>query len=247
MSTPPDMERAPATTADVDAVTQLAARPEVPSWRLVATLAVAGALAALLLSFVYEATKPLIDANKAAVLEEAVAEVLGDPVAVTSLVVTEEGLVPDEKIVYLEEKGVERVYLGYADEARTRPVGFALRGGAYGYGSDPILLVFGYDAKSGEIIGLKVLGHKETPGIGTKIETEESFAGLFWRSESGAPPARRPRLQGMRAEQFQADDPHHVDMISGATISSKAVIKVVNDLWERLGVRLRAFAEQEGA
>ena len=241
----------PAVPQDVDALPQLPARKEIPSWRLVATLAVAGALAALLLSFVYEGTKPLIDANKAKVLREAVAEVLKDPAAVTSLVVTEAGLVADEQTVYLEEKKdgkiLERVYLGYADEAKTKPIGFALRGGAYGYGSDPIMLVFGYDALRGEVIGLKVLGHKETPGIGTKIETEDSFAGLFWRSETGDGPARQPRLVGMRAEQFQRSDPHHVDLISGATISSNAVIKVVNELWERLGERCRAYVQEEGA
>jgi electron transport complex protein RnfG len=237
----------PTAVAGVDPAAQLPARQEVPSWRLVATLAVAGALAALLLSFVYEATKPLIDANKARVLSEAVAEVLGDPVAVVSLVVKDEGLVPDATPVYLNEKGVERVYLGYADEARTKPIGFALRGEAYGYGSDPIQLVFGYDAGSGEILGLKVLGHKETPGIGTKIETQESFAGLFWKSGSGDRPARQPPLVGQRAEQFQVSDPHHVDMISGATISSKAVIKAVDDVWTRLGPRLKAFAGKEGA
>jgi len=250
MSTPtqPDVE---VVASDVDALPQLPARQEIPSWRLVATLAVAGALAALLLSFVYTATKPLIDANKAAVLREAVAEVLGDPAAVVSLVVEDEGLVADEEIVYLEEKRdgkiVERVYLGYADEAQTKPVGFALRGGAYGYGSDPIMLVFGYDALSGEIIGLKVLGHKETPGIGTKIETEDRFAGLFWKPEAGDVPARQPRLEGKRADQFDRSDPHHVDMISGATISSKAVIQVVNDLWARLGDRLQAYVGKEGA
>ena len=231
---------------DADAPPQIPAQ-SVPSVRLIATLAVAGALAALLLSFVYEATKPLIDANKAAVLREAVAEVLKDPVAVTSLVVQEDGLVPDETTVYLEEKGVERVYLGYADEAKTKPIGFALKGGAYGYGSDPIMLVFGYDAQRGEIIGLKVLGHKETPGIGTKIETDESFAGLFWRSEDGAVPARKPRLEGKRDDQFQASAPNQVDMNSGATISSKAVIKVVTDLWHRLGERCAAVTAKEGA
>ena len=152
-----------------------------------------------------------------------------------------------DEVVYTEEKGVERVYLGYADEAKTKPIGFALKGGAYGYGSDPIMLVFGYDARRGEIIGLKVLGHKETPGIGTKIETDESFAGLFWRSDDGDVPARQPRLEGKRDDQFRASEPHQVDMISGATISSKAVIKVVNDLWDRLGERCATFAATEGA
>lgn len=233
-------------TPDADAPPRIPAQG-VPSGRLVATLAVAGALAALLLSFVYEATKPLIDANKARVLREAVAEVLGDPQAVTSLVVTDEVLVPDETTVYLEEKGVERVYLGYADEAKTQPIGFALKGGAYGYGSDPIMLVYGYDAARGEIIGLKVLGHKETPGIGTKIETDADFAEPFWPSKAEGMPARKPRLEGKRDDQFQGSDPHHVDMISGATISSKAVIQVVNDLWERLGERCEAFVAKEGA
>jgi len=231
-------------TVRTDASPALPERKEVPSWRLVLTLAVAGSLSAMLLALAYQVTKPRIDENKAKVLRQAVAEVLKDPAAVTSLVVTADGLLPDEQVVYLEEKGVERVYLGFADEARKQPVGFALQGAAYGYGSDPITLVFGYDAATGEILGLKVLGNKETPGIGTKIETQESFAGLFWRSDDGERPARQPRLEGMRAEKFKASDPHHVDMISGATISSRAVIKAVNDVWGRLGDRLRAYVEK---
>ena len=124
---------------------------------------------------------------------------------VVSLVVEAEGLVPDEAPVYLEEKGVERVYLGYADDARTQPIGFALKGGAYGYGSDPIMLRLRLRRRrAGEILGLKVLGHKETPGHRHKIETQESFAGLFWKSGPGDAPARQPRLAGKRAEQFHA-------------------------------------------
>ena len=143
----------------------LPTKPEVPSWRLVLTLGVAAVLSALGLSVVNELTAPAIAENRARVLREAVDEVLGKPEAVVSLVVGAEGLVRDDEVVYTEAKGVERVYLGYADAEGTQPIGFALVGAAYGYGSDPIKLAFGYDPTTEEILGLKVLEHKETPGI----------------------------------------------------------------------------------
>ena len=96
------------------------------------------------------------------------------------------------------------------------------------------------------MIGLKVLEHKETPGIGTKIETEESFAGLFWRPVKGqeAPP-RQPPLIGSR--DFVPSEASQVDLISGATISSKAVIEIVNEaVAGDRGAWLKAYMEQAG-
>ena len=56
-----------------------ATSPEVSSWTLVLTLSAAGALAGLLLVFVYAATQPRILAHKAARLRQAIEEVLGAP------------------------------------------------------------------------------------------------------------------------------------------------------------------------
>ena len=53
--------------SDVE-LTISAGRKEPSSFRLVATLMVAAACSGLLLSGVYQVTKPMIDANKAAVL-----------------------------------------------------------------------------------------------------------------------------------------------------------------------------------
>ena len=221
-------------------------KPEVPSWRLVLTLTVAGALAALALSMVYEATLPAIMANRAKVLKEAVGVVLKEPARVVSLKVEADGLVVDDDVVYQEESGVTRVYFGWNDAGQ--PIGFAVVGAAYGYGSDPIKLIFGYDAQSKEILGLKVLDHKETPGIGTKIEDAGTpFVDQWWNPPGDSAKARKRTVArqapvvGIRADKAPSDDVHEVDMISGATISAKAIIRVVNDAVAVHGEKLAAW------
>ena len=73
----------------------IAQQDEVPPWRLVLTLAVAGALAGFLIVFVYVATLPAITAHKAEVLRLAVYEVLGSPNQVDTLYVVD-GALTDE-------------------------------------------------------------------------------------------------------------------------------------------------------
>lgn len=237
-------EETGAIVADASA---LPARTEVPSWRLVLTLTVAGALSALLLSFVYELTLPAIKANKARVLHDAIREVLKGAERVVSFRVTPDGLEVEEETRFeVDPRRTDRVFLGY--DADGKVVGFALAGGAYGYGSDPIRLVFGYDPKTHEVLGLKILEDKETPGLGTKIETDTAFTSQFWAAEasgSGRPPRRTP-LDPVRPGEGDPDDSYQVDTISGATISSLTVIRIVNDVASEVGPLLEAWRPGEG-
>lgn len=73
-----------------------------------------------------------------------------------------------------------------------------------GYGGAIELLV-GIDAK-GAVSGLKVLNHRETPGLGANI-TGDKFLGQFKGKKAG--------------DQLEAKK--DIDAISGATISSRAV------------------------
>ncbi len=238
-------------TTTPDAPAPQIPRADVPSWRLIATLAVAGALAAVLLAVVSDLTRDRIAANKAAVLKEAIGVVLQDADRIVSLQEQEDGLRLDEEVVYLND----RIFFGY-DESGA-PLGFAMVGGAYGYGSDPIRLIFSYDASTHEVLGLKVLEHKETPGIGTKIEDDAAFAGQWSKPVGDDTRRRAPRLVAadaslvpVRSDAAPASDPaaerHEVDTISGATISSKAVIKIVSDRVRQLGDKLAAWNPEEG-
>jgi len=203
---------------------------EVSSWRLMATLGFAGALAGLLLVFVYEATQPAILAYRAQVLREAVQEVLKGPERWDTLYVVDDALVPQPP-AGADAASLEMVFLGYGENGE--PIGFAITGGEFGF-QDIIDLIFGYDPETGTVIGMKVLANKETPGLGDKIVKDSAFVAEFDGPETPLAGVKRGRATGAADE---------VDMITGATISSRAVIAIINHRLERLGPMLEAYLE----
>lgn len=194
-------------------------RPEVSSTRLVLTLGVAGALAGLMLVFVFQATLPAIQRNKQAALEAAIAVVLNEPERVDTLYVKDGALATEAPA---GEKDLERVYLGFTGG---RPVGFALVAAEPGF-QDTVRLIFGYDALAKRVLGLKVLESKETPGLGDKIEKDAAWVAQFGDVLAPLVPVKAGSGTG---------DPHEVDTITGATISSKSVIRIINHELERIG------------
>jgi electron transport complex protein RnfG len=200
---------------------------QVASWRLVFTLSVAGALSGLLLVFVYHGTQPTIRAHKAERLRKAIEEVLGAPDRYETLYVVNGALAPAPPAGGDPEE-LERVYVGYA--ANADPVGVAIVGAAPGY-QDVVKVMFGYDPSSRALLGMKVLESKETPGLGDKIEKDAEFVDQFAGSQ--------PPLVGVKKGR-SGDDPQKIDMITGATISSRAVIRIIDDTLARLGPLLDA-------
>ncbi len=205
-------------------------REEVPSWRLLVTLGSAGAIAGLLLVFVYQATQPAIQAYKAMVLRQAVQEVLKGPERWDTLYVVDDGLrlQPPEGA---DAASLEMVFLGYQQDGE--PIGFAITGGEFGF-QDIIELIFGYDPHTRTVIGMKVLSNKETPGLGDKIEKDSAFVAEFDGPDVPIAGVKTGRATGAANE---------VDMITGATISSRAVIAIINHRLERLGPMLEAYLE----
>lgn len=203
-------------------------REEVPSWRLLVTLGSAGAIAGLLLVFVYQATQPAIQAYKAMVLRQAVQEVLKGPARWDTLYVFDDGLVK-ELPAGVDTAGLETVFLGYQEDGE--PIGFAIAGAEFGF-QDIIELIFGYDAQTRTVTGMKVLSNKETPGLGDKIEKDSAFVAEFVGPATPIAGVKSGRATGAANE---------VDMITGATISSRAVIAIINHRLERLGPMIDAY------
>jgi electron transport complex protein RnfG len=192
---------------------------DVPSWRLIATLAVAGALAGLLIVGVFQWAQPQILEYRARVLTDAIGEVLGAPERVQTLYVEGDRLVA-EPPAGVDTVTAEKVYLGY-DEAG-QPVGYAIVGAEPGF-QDVIQLIFGYDPGTEQVLGMRVLESKETPGLGDKIMKDLAFVGEF---DGVASP-----IEGVKEPTGAAEE---VDMITGATISSRAVIDIINHRLEDL-------------
>lgn len=208
---------------------------EVSSFRLVLTLAVAGAVAGALLVFVFLWSEPQIQAYDAMVLREAVTEVLHGPDHFESVFLYDGTLTAAEGLPQdVDTLELDRVFLGY-DQAGA-PVGFALRAEGFGF-QDLITLIFGYDPETREVLGMKVLKHLETPGLGDKIVKDSVFVAGFEGAE--AP------IEGVKPDR-NTGDPHQVDMITGATISSTAVIRIINDRLAEMGDLLAAYQPSGG-
>ena len=204
---------------------------EVPSWRLITTLAVAGALAGLLIVGVFQWAQPQILANRAEVIRTAIQEVLGSPDRVLTLYL-QDGSLSEQPPAGVDTAQAERVFLGF-DQAG-EPIGFAVTGEKPGF-QDVISLIFGYDPTTDQVLGMRVLESKETPGLGDKIYKDSAFVAEF--NEVEAP------IQGVKDG---GDGPAEVDMITGATISSEAVIDIINARVQALEPALEEYMGNAG-
>ena len=203
-------------------------RVDVSAFRLILTLAVAGGLAGLIIVLVHQWSRPRIEAHQARVLQEAIFEVLGGPDRYETAFLVD-GSFTTQPPVSADTAALERVYVGY--DGGGRPVGVAVAGAEPGF-QDVIRLIFGYRPDSGEVVGMKILESKETPGLGDKIEKDSAFVDEF--AGVAAP------LEGVKAGRA-GGTPNEVDMITGATISSKAVIDIINHRLEGLAVPIGQF------
>ena len=204
--------------------------PDVAASRLLGTLTFGGALAGILLVVAFGLTLPAIEANKARALDVAVKEVLKSPEHYDTLYVVN-GALTKQLPPGADAKKLEQVYLGYTPDHQR--VGFAIMAANPGF-QDVITLIFGYDARSRKLIGMKVLESKETPGLGDKIETDRTFIGQFDGVQAPLTGVKKGKRSGGR----------DVEMITGATISSRAVIRIINKALERLGPMVESYREE---
>jgi len=229
------MKDLPTIQADAPATGGENEAPQVRAGRLMATLGIAGAFAGLVIVLVFQWADPQIQAHRAAALREAVLEVLDAPASYVSLYVTPEGLsaTPPEGVDTVK---AEKVFLGFDESGR--PVGYAVTGAEPGF-QDFIDLIFGYDPTTNRLLGMKVLESKETPGLGDKIIKDMDFVSGFKGVEAPVVGVKHGAGTGAADE---------VDMITGATISSRAVIGIINHRLEALGTDLESYQpENAGA
>lgn len=132
-------------------------------------------------------------------------------------------LLDTKKVVNLEHLGTSEPVTVYRFRQNEQPAGLILQTIATdGYSGNIVILVgVFYD---GRVAGVRVLQHKETPGLGDKIEIKksawiQSFDGRNLRAENA--PRWRVRKDGGDFDQF-----------TGATITPRAVVKAVRNTLE---------------
>jgi electron transport complex protein RnfG len=159
----------------------------------------------------FQLTLPTITSNKAKALRAAVFEVVPGAKQM-------QPMVWDGSALAVAAKDVvgSTIYASY-DSAGVF-MGYAIPAEGPGF-QDNIRLIYGYLPGTKRIVGMKVLESRETPGLGDKIYKDDKFVGEFRDL------AVEPQVVVVKGH---GADPNQVDAITGATISSKSVVKIVN-------------------
>ena len=207
------------------------ASKDVRSWKLMTMMTAGGAIAGLLIVTAYEMTLPRIEHHRGEVERAAVQEVLKAPESLDTLYLYHDALVK-RLPAGASVKGLEKIYLGH--DAAGKRIGFALSATENGF-QDPVTVMFGYDAAARTLIAMKVIANKETPGLGNKIESDSAFIHGF--VGVAAP------VNGVKKDRGKTA-PNDAVMITGATISSRAVIRIIDDAIARWQPLMDAYHEE---
>ncbi len=193
--------------------------------RLIMTLAIAGLISGIAIIGIYESTLPTITANKARELQAAVFKVLPGVSQMQQVVFR------DGRLIATDDKSADEsaIYGGY--DADGAFVGWAIPGAGPGF-QDTIGLLYGYSPRDREVRGMEVLESRETPGLGDKIYKDMAFVGSFARLSID------PEIVAVKKN--TKSRPNEIDAITGATISSKAVVRIINETHAAWSERLPA-------
>ncbi len=180
---------------------------------MMVTLGLAGVISGLALVGAYLATKPTIERNEAAALQAAIFEVLPGAVRQAPMVLRDGVLAR----VDAPAPGEPAIYAGY--DSGDVLLGYAMPASGGGF-QDTIGLIFGVEPDGKRLTGMRVLRSLETPGLGDRIVKDARFVAAFEGLHA------TPAIEAVKKGKGGA--PNQVDAISGATISSKAVVKIIN-------------------
>jgi electron transport complex protein RnfG len=194
---------------------------------IVFTLTLAGLLSGAAIVASYRATLPAIRAHQAEALRRAVFEVLPGTTEMSRLVWDGTALTP----ATAEASGdQEAIFAGRRADGSL--VGYAIPAAGAGF-QDTIKLLYGLDASGQQVIGMTVLESRETPGLGDRIYKDQTFVDEF-RALAVDPLITLIKGHGTA--------PNEVDAITGATISSQAVVRILNEANTRWRARLPEVA-----
>ncbi len=164
-----------------------------------------GIISGGLLAVISEWADPLIAANQKAATEAAIFRVQPE----------------GKSYKQIENVGFE---LYKVINEKNEDAGFALVYDGNGF-SGKIRLIAGLSEDLSNISAIEILDQIETPGLGTKI-TEEPFTSQFLKLETN------PKIEWIKGA--EPTKPNEIQTITGATISSKAVVAILNDGISRL-------------
>jgi Na+-translocating ferredoxin:NAD+ oxidoreductase subunit G len=136
---------------------------------------------------------------------------------------TEDGI----KSIFPEAVSIEKADMDglyKAKDASGGLIGYAFTAEGNGY-QGTISMIAGISPDLSEMRGIEILDSQETPGLGAEITSDDfrdQFNGLSVKGPIGYVKNKKP------------DQPNQIEAITGATISSRAVVNILNKRIEEI-------------
>lgn len=207
--------------------------PTTPPFVMIRALGLIAAICGLIIVSAYQGTFDAVQENKRIAVERAVFKVI--PAAKS---IAEYWALPDGKLEKVgaggtAPSGAIKFFAGYDEQGKL--AGIAAEGAAKGY-ADTVRILFAYDPGRQAITGFGVVSSRETPGIGDKILTDKAFLANFPLDAKLGQDALANPIRAVK--NGSKTNPWEVDAIAGATITSRAVAKAINDTAQVLVPRI---------
>lgn len=175
------------------------------SLKMILVLTIITIISGSVLSYWDSFTKPIINEYKTNKLDKLILEIL-----------------PEHNSIEELQLGEHNLYIAKQNEKKVG-IAFKVEGGGY---QDIIAMIVGVTPDFSKITALKILSQKETPGLGTKIVEDPSNENPFWFTEQFKNVQLEPEIVYVKNEKPSKDN--EIQAITGATISSKAVVNILN-------------------
>ncbi len=122
----------------------------------------------------------------------------------------------------IKQTGEKDVYKIENSQGEIEGYAFLAEGNGY---QGTIKLIIGVDPKIDKMMGMEVLESQETPGLGAEISS------AHFRDQFIDLPVTK-KIEYVKNQKLEKDN--QIEAITGATISSKAVVRIINNRIEEL-------------
>lgn len=200
-----------------------------PGSKMIITMGLVATICGVLIVGAFQGTQDAIAENKRVTLERAVFKVLPGAASVREYAATPAGIQP---LTGAMPEGGVRFYAAYDNDGALK--GIAAEAAGKGY-ADTVRVLYGYDAKCQCIVGIGVVSMRETPGIGDKIITDQAFLKNFEALDVRVNAEMTALANAVKTVKHGTKiSPWQIDAIAGATVTSKAVGRGINESAQKL-------------
>ena len=207
--------------------------PATPTVPMIRTLGLVAAICGVIIVGAYQGSLSSVKENKRIALERAVFKVLPTAKSMTEYFATGNGVTAASGET---PAGAIRFYAGYDEKGQL--AGIAAEGAAKGY-ADFVRILFAWVPDCQCVTGFGLISSRETPGIGDKILVDKDFLANFKALEVRLNEDMSALANDVKTVKHGTKtQPWQIDAIAGATITSRAVGRGINEASQALLPRI---------